>query len=356
MSPSLTALVSLTSRAGSGPGARDLGPPDRRDRPRLEDEDVAADDRPLDVLRDAVVALGDPAERREARHLGVGEDRGSALFLGEFDDLRPVLSLRHDHDLFLGDQAVDHPLRAQVKDVVVGRDAARDDGFSEPPGPLDDGQGFAGDGVGGEHDAGLLRPDEFLHDDGDVYAPVVEPLLGPVVDGTRAVQGGPAPLDCVDEVFVTKDIEKSLLLAGETGLRQVFGGGARTDGDDRPVRPHPGVCIGDLLADMVGDLDAQDEVLRVTGDGLQRSVVVDVEALQPPEERLLDPGLDKELAERLRGHHKCFRHGKTDCRHLTKRCPLSAYGGDIFLFYFFEPQNVGHFLHSRTTHILLTIT
>ncbi|KAF5046991.1 hypothetical protein DSECCO2_465080 [anaerobic digester metagenome] len=302
------------------------------------------------------MALGDLAERREARHLGVREDRSGALSPGEVDDRCPVLPFRHDHDLFLGDQAVDHPFCAQVKDIVVGRDAARDDGFSKPPGTLDDRQGFAGDRVGGEHDAGLLRPDELLHDDGDVHAPVVEPLFGPVVDGTRAIQGGPAPVDCVDKVFVAKNIEKSLLLAGKTGFRQVFGGGARTDGDNHSVRPHPGVCVGDLLAEVVGDIDAQDEILHVTGDRLQRTVVVDVEARQTPEERLLDPGLDKELSERLRGHHKRLRHGEADCRHLTKRGSLSTYRGDIFLFYFFEPQNVGHFLHSRTTHILLTIT
>ena len=102
------------------------------------------------------MVLGYPAERREARHLSIGEDRVGALFSREFDDLRPVFSFRHNHDLFFGDQAIDHPSRAQVKDVIVGRDAARDDGFPKPPGALDDRQGFAGDGVGGEHDAGFL--------------------------------------------------------------------------------------------------------------------------------------------------------------------------------------------------------
>ncbi len=91
-------------------GTGDLRPPDGRDGAGLENEDLVADDRPLDILRDAVVLLRDLSERCEARHLLVREDRGGALFGSEFDDLCPVLALRHDHDLLLGDQAVDHAL------------------------------------------------------------------------------------------------------------------------------------------------------------------------------------------------------------------------------------------------------
>ena len=73
-------------------------------------------------------------------------------------------------------------------------------------------------------------------------------------------------MDRTDEVFIAKYIEESLLLAGKTGFRQIFCGGARTDGDDRSVRPHPGIGIDDLLKDVVGDLNAQDEILHVAGD------------------------------------------------------------------------------------------
>jgi len=94
---------------------------------------------------------------------------------------------------------------------------------------------------------------------------------------------------------------------------------------------------------VIGDLDAQDEVLHIPGDRFQGSVIFNVQTLQSAEECIFDPGLNEEPAERLGSHHKSLRYRKSDGGHLTKRCSLSPYGDDIFLLYFFEPQNVGDF-------------
>ncbi len=264
------------------------------------------------------MVFGDLAEHRKPCHLLVGKDGGEPFLGRRLDGLCAVPAVGHDHDILLCDQAVDHTLRAKVKDVVVGGDAAGDDGLAKPPGGLDDGQGLPGDRVGGEHDPGLLGPDEFLDDDGDVHAAIVESLFCAVVDGTRAIKRRPAPLDGVKERFLTDDVQEGLLLAGKTGVREVLGGGARPDGDDRLPPVHPGVGVSDLLADVVGHRGVQDDILHLSRYRFQRSGVIDVQTLQPAKDLVLDPGLHKKPAERLSGHHKSPGHRQTDGCHLTQ--------------------------------------
>ncbi len=158
-------------------GERYLGTLDGRYRAGLQDEEFSIHNRPLDILRDTVVVFCDLPEHGEACHFVVGEYRCNALLRRQVDDLRPLPAVREDGDLFLRDQAVDDTLRAQVKDVFVGRDAARYHSLAKAPRSFDDRQGFTGDRMRREEDAGLLGRDELLDDHRDIDRPVVESLL-----------------------------------------------------------------------------------------------------------------------------------------------------------------------------------
>ncbi len=106
---------------------------------------------------------------------------------------------------------------------------------------------------------------------------------------------------------------------------------------------------------MLRNPDVQDEILRIARHGLKSIRVVDIEAVEPSEERFFDSRLNQKPAECLGSHHKCRRHRETYGGHFAQGGSFSPYRDDIFLLYLFEPQNIGHLFHARTTHILLII-
>src|SRR5512136_149766 len=320
------------------------------DGPGLEDEKLPSHDGPLEVLGYPVVVLRDLPEFREPLHLAVGEHGGLLLVRGDFHGLRPLFPFGNDHLELLGEQPVHDLLGPVVVDVLVWRARSRDHRLPETPGPLDDGEGLAGDRVGGEHDAGLLGRHEFLDHHGDVHAPVIEALLRPVVDGPRPVEGGPALLDRPDEIPVPLDVQVGLLLAREGGVRQVLGRGARADRDDR-FAPEGPVGLADLLLEVLGDGDREDELACLRGGPLESRVVLDIQVGKPRKEPVLDAGLLEEPPEGLGRHHEGPGNREADAEHLAEGCPLSSHRGDVLLLDLFQGQDVRDLLHGIVPHV-----
>ncbi len=106
--------------------------------------------------------------------------------------------------------------------------------------------------VGAEEDAGHVGRDEFLHDNrhGDLVD--VDAMFGEVGAGARAVEAGPAALDCVEQAIFGGDVEECFILAGHGGLGHVFGRGAGADGDAPAAQGAIG--LADLLAQAVDAL------------------------------------------------------------------------------------------------------
>ena len=61
-----------------------------------------------------------------------------------------------------------------------------------------------------------------MHADGQGHLQVVEAVLLPVADGPVGEQRGIAPPAGIEQVVFTADIEKSFLLAGKTGFREIL--------------------------------------------------------------------------------------------------------------------------------------
>jgi len=303
---------------------------DRRDRPRLEHVYLAVVDRPLDVLRGAVVVLDPLAERDEVADLGVGEDPlGPAVLRDvELDRLAGLRVLHHLHLLVRDGDLVDLGPPAVVH-VVVRGDGARDDRLAEPPRGLDGDLRRASRRVTGEHHAGLLGVDHPLDDDRDVDVLVREPPLLAVVDRPLGEKRGPALLDAPQEV-VLAHVEERLLLAGERGVWQVLGGRGRADRDERllAVLAHRPVLREDLLADRVGERRLQNELRRALFRLAERRGVlgVDVDRL---EQLGVDPGLLDEGTVRARGDGEPRRDGESRTDEFAERRGLSADGPDV---------------------------
>ncbi len=87
------------------------------------------------------------ADLQKSANLLVGEDTLVALLLGDgaFDGLSVFTP--NAHHLLVGDGHLVDGLRLAVDNVVVGRDCAGDDRFTQPPRGLDDGCRATGRGM-----------------------------------------------------------------------------------------------------------------------------------------------------------------------------------------------------------------
>ena len=85
----------------------------------------------------------------------------------------------------------------------------------------------AGFGVDAEHHPGgaQIGAHHALHPDREGHLQVVEAVQDPIGDGPIGEQGGVATPAGGQQVRLTGDVQKSFLLAGKAGLRQVFSGG-----------------------------------------------------------------------------------------------------------------------------------
>jgi hypothetical protein len=111
---------------------------------------------------------------------------------------------------------------------LVGVHRALHHGFAEAVGGGDEHHVVeAGFGVHGEHHArgADVGTHHALHAGGQRDFGVGEALVHAVGDGAVVVQRREHFLDGVEDVLVAVDVEEGFLLAGEGGIRQVFGGG-----------------------------------------------------------------------------------------------------------------------------------
>ena len=159
-----------------------------------------------------------------------------------------------------------------------------------------------GDGVGGEHDAGLLGADHALHHHGDGDAALVEVLLLAVEDSPVIVQGGPALLDVLHHVIVADDKEEGLLLTGKAGVVQVLGGAAGADG-------HRLVTIADLRVEgddihrhLAGNRRIDDVLTDLSSHGDQGGVAGEIDGGQ----------LLKDVVPQAVGLHEGVEHFRAD--------------------------------------------
>ena len=93
----------------------------------------------------------------------------------------------------------------------------------------------AGFGVDAEHHAGggQIGAHHALHPDREGHLQVVETMQNPIGDGPIGEQGGVATPAGRQQLRFAADVQKGFLLAGEAGLRQVFGGGTGAHRDSQ---------------------------------------------------------------------------------------------------------------------------
>jgi hypothetical protein len=121
---------------------------------------------------------------------------------------------------------------------LVRVDGALHDGFAQAVGAGDEHHVTeARFGVEGEHHAGGagFGADHALHAGRQGHQLVVEALVHAVGDGAVVEQRSEHFLGRADHVFDATDVQEGFLLAGERGVRQVFGGGRGAHGDSHVV-------------------------------------------------------------------------------------------------------------------------
>ncbi len=221
---------------------------------------------PLDVHRAAVVFLDDQRLLGQLGDFGVADAEARAIGAVDVDGL--------DRAAGLGFVAIDHldRLAAQVATQdrrtagfqgllvhveFVGVHRALHHGLAEAVGAGDEHHvAEAGLGIQGEHHAGGagFRTHHALHAGGQGDQLVIEALVYAVGDGAVVEQRGEDFLGRADHVVHATDVEEGFLLAGEGGVRQVFGGRRGAHGHGHVVVA--GSHFGEGLADF-GDPDAR---------------------------------------------------------------------------------------------------
>ena len=127
-------------------------------------------ERPLGVLRCAVVVLDRAAEPGERRRLVVGEAR-SVLRSAQLHRLGPATGQRSDGHPLVAESTLEDRAGGGVDHEVVGVDRAGHDRLAQPRARIDHGLAAgAGDRVGGEHHPGRHGVDHPLHDHGQRHA------------------------------------------------------------------------------------------------------------------------------------------------------------------------------------------
>ena len=180
-----------------------------------------------------------------------------------------------------GDRLRDDLAVAHLVDVRVHQ--AGDQGLAEAEAGLHRGDLPVGrDGVGREEDAGRVREDHPLHDDGHVDLPVVEAVAQAVGHGPLGEQRGPAPADVLEDRGRPHDVQVRVVLAGEGGRRQVLRRRARSDGVGG-LLAETGEREGDRRRHIVGDGDPFEGPADLRAERADRLPVVRVQARQPIE-------------------------------------------------------------------------
>ena len=121
--------------------------------------------------------------------------------------------------------------RGGVDDVVVRVDGSRDEFFSQVGDCVDrDTLAPAGEGVGGEDDTRGRRGHHALHDDGQPDGACCRSHSRRDRRPPARSRAMPSIAYGVQQRVIADDVQIRVLLAGERGARQVFGGGRGTHG------------------------------------------------------------------------------------------------------------------------------
>ena len=202
----------VLSVAGRGDGEQ------RGDRPALDELEAIVDQAPFDVLGTAEVRFDPPAQLGEPHDLRIRQRWLLLPLRLDRQFLRPACRRGVDGKLLGGNRLGDDLAVPHLVDVRVHH--AGDQGLTEAEAGLHRGDlPVAGDGVGREKNAGRLREDHPLHDDGHVDLPVVQAVSRAVSHGPLGEERGPAPADVLEDRRRPHDVQVRVLLAREGGRR-----------------------------------------------------------------------------------------------------------------------------------------
>ena len=230
--------------------------------------------------------------------------------------------------MLVADDAVDHNEHDLVDHKVVGGHFAGDNHFAQAPRGVDHNLGaVAVGGVDGHGHARGVRVDHLLNGyrDRESFARNLVGLA--VADGARGVEAGPALANLLHYVVLALNPEVRVLLAGERGVGQVFGGRTRAHGYGNlaTTELHEFAISGDnLVAHGIGNLLGEDELADDGGLTIDLIGAVVVQALEVPGNLIVQRGLIHHRVERVGGHRESGRNGHARVRHDDQRCALAA--------------------------------
>nr|BFE76029.1 hypothetical protein GCM10020092_093300 [Actinoplanes digitatis] len=195
----------------------------------------------------------------------------------------------------------------------------------------------ARDGVGREEDAGRLREDHLLHDDGHVHLPVVDAVAQAVDHGPLGEQRRPAPAEVLEDRRRADDVQVRVLLARERGRRRVLRRRAGPDGVGRlPVER-----TGDRRRHVVGDAGTFDRLADLRAERADLVPGVGVQPRQPIQLIVDRRRLRHGPPEGVRGHAEAVRHvDAIDARQLTQVRALATDDRDVRLADLLKIQHV----------------
>ncbi len=175
----------------------------------------------------------------------------------------------------------------------VGIDGALDDILAQTPGGIDQ-DGFLETGfrIDAEHHAagGEVGADHALDPDAEGDVEVVEALVDAIGDGAVGEEGGVAAATAIEDGGDATDIEIGLVLAGDTGVGKILGGGTAADGDIQgmPVGSGKGpVSSLDFGSEIVGKFGSENGLTDLCAALAEIGDIVGVE----PGEDFADPDI-----------------------------------------------------------------
>ncbi len=160
---------------------------------------------------------------------------------------------------------------------------------------------------------------------------MVEALVHAVGDGAVVEQGGEDLFGGADHVVDATDVQERLLLAGEGGVRQVFGGGRGTHGDGHVVVAlgHFGERGTDFCVQARRELGVHHPLTDLCAGLGQGIDVIDVQCVQGCMDAVVQATLFEKVAVRLSRSGKAARHRDAGtCEvtdHLAQGCVLAPH-------------------------------
>ena len=320
--------------AGCGDGEQ------RGDRPALDDLEPAVVQAPFDVLRATEVGFDPPAQFGQLQKLGIGQGRLAPT--PRLDRQLPGPASRYgvDGELFGADRPSDdlsaaHPVDVRVHPAVDQRLAEAEAGLDGDDLPV------GGERVGREQDPRHLREHHRLHDAGHRGRPMVAAVLQAVHHGTFGEERGPAPADVPEHLRGAHDVQEGVVLTGERGGRQVFGGGAGTHGA-RTAFPQAGHRPGNGAGQVVGDGGRFDGPADPLTERADRFVIFRAQPRQLLEELVDRRHLRHDPPEGVGRHAETGRHADAlDPPQSAELCAFAPDDLDRRLPDLLKPQHVG---------------